>query len=201
MNDPWGVATPAANDGEAVEPLPPRLAELAALNGKRFIEPGERWPFAKPEELPEVQALAGEEWQPLDDAPLYCCLPAVWPVSHRCWVADRLPKFSRAYCGEQSWLEPWDDKTHQDVGAFTAGLAAECGLPAPPPGRIWLLRSPWPSIESQVVLRLLARRCDERALDMTAQGITEAARDVLTWSDARASEWWAAKGGGEPHPS
>ncbi|KAB2348278.1 hypothetical protein [Actinomadura rudentiformis] len=118
MNDPWGMETPAANDGEPVEPLPPRLAELAALTGKRAIEPGERWPFAKPEELPEVQALARKGWHALDDAPLYCCLPAT-------------------------------------------------------------------------------RRCTERSLDMTAQGITEAARDVLTWSDSRFRKWWTARGDGD----
>lgn len=31
-------------------------------------------------------------WRPLNGAPLYCLLPAAWPVEHRTWIRDRLPK-------------------------------------------------------------------------------------------------------------
>jgi hypothetical protein len=188
MDDAWGEALPPATVGRAVEPLPPRLA---ALTDRRDLAPGERWAWPAADELPEVRALTDAGWRPLDPAPLYCCLPAVWPAEHRCWVPDRLPKISQGSDGRRTWLEPWDSATRQSMDADLAEEAAGCGLPAPPVGRLWLVRSPWPSLGVQVVLGLIARRCEQLGLPDTTAGITETARVLLGWSEDELWGWWS----------
>lgn len=176
---------------DEAEPLPPRLADLAALTGRRPLVEGERWDWPSAEELPEVRALAGERWRPLEPAPLYWCLPAVWPPDHRCWVPDRLPRLSRGFQGAHRWLEPWAEETDKKMHADLVAEAAVCGLPEPPRGRLWLVRSPWPSLGVRVVLHLLARRCVERGLPVMTSGVTEAARELLGWSEERIWKWWS----------
>ncbi len=190
MDDPWGNALPPATEGMVLESLPTRLAELAGLTGQREIGFDEHWRWPSAEELPEVRALAAERWHPLEEAPLYGCLPAVWPVRHRCWVPDRLPKVSEGYDGTRRWLEPWGEECHRDLDAELAEQAATCGLPAPPRGRLWLLRSPWPSLGTPVVLHLIARLCDERELPVMTDGVTEAARELLGWPENEVWAWW-----------
>jgi hypothetical protein len=191
MDDTWGDALPSATAGKPVEPLPPRLAALAALTGKRILAPDERWAWPAAEELPEVRVLTDAGWRPLERAPLYWCLPAVWPAEHRCWVPDRLPKISQGFDGRRTWLEPWDMAMRQSTYADLTEEAARCGLPAPPVGRLWLVRSPWASIGVQVVLWLLARRCEQRGLPDTTAGITETARELLFWPEDELWEWWS----------
>ena len=191
--DPWGTQTPSMIAGE-VPPLPPRLAELAdlAASGESLVlEPGERWEDASAEDLPEVQALVPDGWRPLDEDPLTELLPAVWPPRHRCWVPDRMPKL-------MSWVCPPEPPM---MGALPEGhtaareeeLAAEaagCGLPAPPPGRLWLLRSPWPTLGLGVVLSMMRRRYDEGRPDWSMGGYLESAADLLTWSEEQVWSWW-----------
>lgn len=178
-------------EGTALEPLPPRLAELAALTGRRRLEPGERFTWPRAEELPEVRSLAARGFRPLGTAPLHCCLPAVWPEQHRCWVPDRLPKVSVGGDGSPTWIEPWDEQTRQEMAADIDREAAACGLPDPPRGRLWLLRSPWPSVGLEVLFVLLARRCEERDMLVMTPGVTEAARELLTWSEQQLWDWWS----------
>jgi len=124
---PWGRALPARLPSEALGLLPSWLSEQALVSA---VPP--RRPRA--EELPEVQALLGDGWEPLEDAPLFANLPAVWPLAHRCRV---------------------------------------------PPGRLWLLRSPWPTIGPQVVLQLMGRRARELGVDVDAERFTAAAPGLL----------------------
>jgi hypothetical protein len=190
MVDPWGHALPPATERLPAEPLPRRLAELAELTGRRPLEPGERWVWPAAVELPEVRALATAGWRPLEPAPLYFCLPAVWPAAHRCWVPDRLPRVGMAFDGHRRWLQPAAGHERRDVATQVAEAAAECRLPPPPEGRLWLFRSPWPSLGVGIVLGLLARRCAQRGLRDDCAGITEAARDVLAWSQEQVWDWW-----------
>lgn len=117
-DDPWGRDTPPAVPAADLPPLPPRLAELAALSGPRELAPGEDLPFASPDELPEVRALAQHGWLALDGAPMWSCLPAVWPVEHRCWVPDRLPPFRKGSDGRRRWVCPWFG-SFSSIGAGT----------------------------------------------------------------------------------
>jgi hypothetical protein len=190
-DDPWGRGLPPATLNEPPAPLPSRLADLAALTGRRPLMPGQRWQRPVPEELPEVATRVAAGWRPLEESLPWCCLPAVWPLDHRCWVPDRLPRVTASTCvgadGERHWLGPWDDEVRQ---ADLAEQAAECGLPEPPHGRLWLLRSPWPSLGLAVVLHLLVRRCERRGLPVMTSGVMETAREVLAWPEERVWSWW-----------
>ena len=184
--DPWGRDEPPATTPTA--PLPPRLADLAALTGRRpYSGP---WDFPAPGELPEVQHLAADGWRPLEPAPLYSCLPAVWPAECRCWVPDRLPKVGDGFDGHGQWLEPWPAMVYESAREDAIQDAADCGLPAPPEGRLGLLRSPWPSVGLEVVLDVLMDRAAERYEEVATPEITEAAREVLAWDEQRLWEWW-----------
>lgn len=65
-------------------------------------------------------------------------------------------------------------------------------LPAPPPGRIWLLRSPWPSVGLKVVLWFFARHCQERGVHGEADFVA-AAREMLRWDEAQLWAWWTGE--------
>ncbi|MEO8518074.1 MAG: hypothetical protein ABI438_02755 [Dermatophilaceae bacterium] len=192
--DPWGMHTPPAVRGE-VPALPPRLADLvdlAARGEQRVLEPGESWMFPAAEELPEVQVLAVDGWRPLVDSPMTWLLPAVWPSQHRCWVPDRLPRMSMSFClpDRQQIVSAWPEGVRADAAADKVASAAECGMPAPPPGRLWLLRSPWPTLGLDVVLGLLPRRSGELGLSMDPCGVLEAGRELLSWSEEQVWSWW-----------
>jgi len=192
--DPWGMLTPPALAG-GVAPLPARLVELVdlATSGEfRVLEPGERWVFPSAEELPEVQVLAAHGWRPLGEDPMTRLLPAVWPAQHRCWVPDRLPRMSTSVCPPdmRQRVQAWPEAFTADAAAEVAAAAAECGLPAPPPGRLWLLRSPWPSLGLEVVLAMLHQRRDELDLGWGSCWVIEAARDLLRWSEDHVWSWW-----------
>lgn len=176
MDDPWGIADPPAL--VATEPLPPRLAALAAVTGQT---PWSDREFAAPEELPEVAALMREGWYPLDDAPYTVALPAVWPREHRCWVADRLPRVS--FDDDGGWARPWSEEDRAWVEDDLESVTRACGLPPRPPGRLWLLRSPWPGLPMDAVLDAIGERMRERGLVEMAEGLTEAAREVLGWPE------------------
>lgn len=147
-DDPWGLDEPPAVDPARVAPLPPRLAELAALRGPRPAHDDDRWPDAR--ELPEVQQLEGEGWQVLEPAPMLLCLPAFWPRHLRCWVPDRLPRVVREHrtSGTGRTVAAELRPATEDEVAVDDEHADHCarlaGLPPAPRRRLWLLRSPWP---------------------------------------------------------
>ncbi len=189
--DPWGRDVPPATRVETLEPLPPRLADLAGLTGRRLFEPDVHVGFPKPDELPEVQQLTEQGWHALEEAPLWWCLPAVWPAEHRIWVADRLPRIAIGMDADGlRWAEPWPARFYRELVEDVAREAVVCGLPEPPTGRLWLLRSPWPSLGVDVVLLLVSRRCEELGLQVMTAGVTEAARDLLTWRKEQIWAWW-----------
>ena len=141
-DDPWGVSTPPALEGEP-PPLPPELSQLAGFVAG--AEP-ERWPRDRPMptelDLPEVQALAEQGWQPVSASPETRLLPAVWPSEHRCWVPDRLPPVMLAMTEDRVWLEPVPESRLAEWEDEVTAEAAAAGLPPRPAGRIWLLPSP-----------------------------------------------------------
>ena len=185
-DDPWGRDDPPAVAPEDVPPLPAALS----LESLRAARPPR---VARPEQLPEVAALMAQGWEPLEDAPLYYNAPAVWPPAHRCWVADRLPHVSITSRSDGSVVavEPWDDETAAELAADRAQFAREAGLEPPPHGRLWLLRSPWPSIPLHVVLSLAYRRGQERDLWSPHDEFTAGARDLLALDEEEVWDWWA----------
>lgn len=189
-DDPWGADTPSALAG-AAPPLPPELAALGA-----FVA-GEApctWPAGRdlPTELdlPEVQALANEGWYPVERGSPGQLLPAVWPREHRCWVPDRLPRVMLAMTEERSWIEPLSAWAREQQEVSLTEEAAAAGLPIPPAGRLWLLRSPWPSLSTELVFAVLWQWCDEHVLWMQPDGMVVAAREVLGWAEERVWDWW-----------
>ena len=202
-DDPWGIDTPPAVAADALPPLPPRLADLAELEARgerRLLQPGEEFHFVGAADLPEVQALAADGWHPASNYPWDYCLPAVWPAQHRCWVPDRLPQIGSASCvgsdgEERQWLVPGDVEDHDEFELSKAWAAEECGLPAPPAGRLWLLRSPWPALGLAVVLHLIHRlraeqHPDQGHSDEGCGETTRAAIELLTWDEEQVWAWW-----------
>ena len=196
MDDPWGLADPPAPHEEL--PLPARLAQLAALTGPVAVaedDPLWAWPAAP--ELPEVQALMADGWYPLDAAPLHGLLPTVWPREHRCWVPDRLPRIAHRTDGITSFLAPSRRHRHAAPDELVQEQAIEAGLPLPPAGRIWLLRSPFPAVVMQVLLRLVWLRSLQLGQDGRPFGspsaMVEAVSELVSWSEDELLSWWTGK--------
>ncbi len=198
MDDPWGLEDAATPHPVPPEPLPPRLAKLAALSGPEVVTDWSDWESPGPQALPEVATLLAQGWALLEQDPRFVLMPAIWPTVLRCWLPDRMPKTYSSFDGQTSRIIPAGQLCHPEhhqsraPEAFEAELAAEVGLPAPLPGRIWLLRSPWPTIGLKMVLDLFARRCDEQGR-YEAADVIEAAREMLRWDEAHILAWWTGE--------
>lgn len=195
VEDPWGESVPPAVEDPL--PLPPRLAGLAELTGPLELSAGEAFVHPGPEDLPEVAALVAAGWRVAEGSPMWSFLPAVWPVAHRCWVRDRLPRFSRTTSERGARvIIPWTQEVVEDSRRHDVDVLARVGLSAPPPGRIWLVRSPWPSIGVRPVLSLILARSQERGGQVTLDArLVESAREVLGWDEERIWAWWPGERG------
>jgi hypothetical protein len=197
VEDPWGLADPPAEHDEA--PLPPRLAALAGLTEPTNVpekDPLWRWPAA--EELPEVRVLMAQGWYPLDGSPLHGLLPTAWPAEHRCWLPDRLPKVSHRYDGVLSYLVPAEaGRRTRASNELVEEEAVEAGLPLPPPGRIWLLRSPFRCVAMPVLLRLIWQRSEQVGHPGRPMGLPRdmvaAGRELASWSESEFLDWWTGR--------
>lgn len=145
------------------------------------------WPTEPlpPERLPSVVAARTQGWHLAPDAPLWCFLPAVWPAQERGWVPDRSVRVVRAVRDGVAGTEnPWSAWDHAEVERDVNALLADAGVPARPPGRLWLLRPP-PGM----------RDLDE-AVDRLASGAESAGVPVMccaalaTWSAATTEGWF-----------
>lgn len=214
--DPWGRDEPPAVADVDLLPLPPALAEIEAMldNGEdRVLAPGERHLLPGVADLPEVAGMADEGWEPL---PIgfagweWALLPAVWPREHRRWVRDRMPRFGLMSCGDdETRLGPEAGRdTHQQW--LLARMARSVDLPPPPRERIWLLRSPWPSLPLSSLLLLIGQHRDRKGFGWDALANMRAAEDVLShtedeaWASwngrqADAARAWHAEAAQDPH--
>ena len=188
MTDPWGFEQqPAVRSANT--PLPPRLARLAEVETTGVALTRQK-PYAHnspaAEELPEVETLMRQGWRVLHPAPLHCLLPAAWPVQHRTWVPDRLPRVGMGGSNATYWSEVVaipDDDWYDDHPAKNARAV---GLPDPPPDRIWLLRSPWPRIPVSVIYEIIWSFVERSATQDEIQEVYRVATDLLTWDEQRA---------------
>lgn len=190
MTDPWGIEQPPATT-EATMALPPRLSRLAQVQatgiGITNVEPYPQ-DFPGPKELPEVQTLMRQGWRPLHGAPLYWLLPAAWPPEHRSWIADRLPKVGISGTTDNYWSDIVaiaDGNRPYDHGAEQARAV---GLPDPPVGRIWLLRSPWPRIPVSVIYEIIWSVVESNHAQDEIAEVYRVATDVLRLDDQRAMD-------------
>lgn len=190
MVDPWGLEQPPADIGP-VAALPPRLARLAKVQATGVALTDED-PYAEDfpaaSELPEVKMLMRSGWRPLEPAPLYCLLPAAWPVEHRTWVPDRLPKVGMGGTTDTYWSDivPLSDEDRHDD--YPAEQARVVGLPDPPVERIWLLRSPWPRVPVSVIYEMIWSVVELSDTHDEIAQVYRVATDVLTWDEDRALE-------------
>ncbi len=192
MTDPWRLDQPMAACPDPPDPLPPRLARLAALT-ESVVMPDD-WTSIEREELPEVAALMERGWRYLDDDPRYALLPAIWPLELRCWLPDRRPKMVTTFDGVNparvmpaALARPTTHREHE------IQEAADAGFPPPPTDRIWFLRPPWPFIGLKMLLWLIDRRVQETT-DQWDQGTyTRVAADMLQWEEARLRAWWTGE--------
>ena len=127
-------------------------------------------------------------WRPVDSS--HELLPAVWPHDLRCWLPDRLPVISTYFDGLVTFARPASAAPHDPRPDWEADQARLAGLPPPPAGRIWLLRSPWPEIGMAVVVSLLISRCTELGRTGFEPDYVDVAREMLTWSFADVRHWW-----------
>ncbi len=209
--DAWGRDDPPAVADEDLQPLPAALAAIAqALSDGDRIPCPDPSPSGRPgaRDLPEVAALVREGWEPLPTARLDTetgLLPAAWPPEHRCWVHDRIPAFGVCSYGPgETFIEPEMRSAEREHWELIR-TARSAGLSAPPPGRLWLVRSPWPGIGAGSLLLAIRQVRDTDGLGWDAVGMMRAAEQVLAagedalwarWSgrQADAARAWRAEG-------
>lgn len=132
------------------------------------------WGRDEPPASGRLDEMVAQGWSPPGPDNFWSLLPAAWPADYRCW----LPVPSQERRG-RPWLPGADE-------------AAAAGLPAPPDGRRWLLRSPvpWLSLSSLVFLIQwrTAQTAGERN-EFEPTYVFEAAGELLAWDDAALTSW------------
>jgi Family of unknown function (DUF5956) len=130
----WGVEEPARSFGAGGRPWEP-------VHSDRL------------DDVPEVVAARALGFQPADEAPLWCFVPAIWPRRQRAWVRDcRVRHLTRRHSDGRTERLPWTAAEYADLEDDTNALLRELGLPPRPAGRIWLLRAPEPYASAHAVL-------------------------------------------------
>jgi hypothetical protein len=201
---PWGDDPPLVAETD-LPPLPERLRRIAALTGPTPMsdlgEDPEAWqtPAGPPSvaDLPEVSVLAAQGWEVAPAEPWLAFLPAVWPAEHRGWIRNRVP-WAWTLAGDTPTLVPptaddlWrEEQIEEDYPANLEGT----GIPVPPLGRIWLLRSPFEGASvakiAEVVQSVANHRAhgDDEELFLNKRYFIEAAREVLSWDTSTLQAW------------
>ncbi|WP_323097141.1 hypothetical protein [Intrasporangium sp. YIM S08009] len=194
--DPWGRDDPPAVAEADLPPLPESFARIVAgfdTGEELVVVGGDRSGVPGAAELPEVAPLVAAGWHPLPtglEGEEVALLPAVWPAEHRTSVLDRLPRFAFvSYGGDDFYLEPARESAEHEHWQL-ARSARSLGLPVPPRGRLWLLRSPWPGLSVASLFLLLRQVRDDDELGWEPSGMMEAARRVLSGSEEQAWARW-----------
>ncbi len=196
--DPWGRDEPPAVADEDLQPLPQPLAEIEAMleaGEDRPLAPGERLRLPGLTALPEVAALTDDGWAPLPIGFMgseWALLPAIWPREHRRWVHDRMPRYAlMSYGDDETVIGPGRDNTHETW--LLARQARSVDLPPPPRGRIWLLRSPWPSLRLTSLLLVIGQHRDRNGFGWDAVANMRAAQDLFSRTDEEVWTSWTGR--------
>lgn len=106
-----------------------------------------------PADLPEVVELVAQGWSLAPEEPLWVFLPAVWPRTHRTWVADRSTRWvEHSRDGAVVERVPWSADVYAELESDYNGLLAEAEVPPRPANRLWLLEPPSSDMSVQAVL-------------------------------------------------
>lgn len=191
-HDPWGSDDAPLVAPDAVAPLPPRLADLAQLvaSGKaRELASGQgTGEMPRADELPEVRDLSRAGWVPLDASGYEVLALAAWPAAQRGWVADRRPRVVfRLWMDGRREIVPASGE-RADPHHEMRETAAACGLPPPPRGRLWMVRSPWPDLGVGVALRMIWMRLGPEDHESGPPAFLAAAREVLAMDSTQVWE-------------
>jgi hypothetical protein len=128
-----------------------------------------------------IEVWQADGWRTLGEESFWQLLPAAWSAEHRRWL--RAPESVRP----TSPRRPRPSGPGEDE-------AEAAGLPAPPRGRRWLLRSPigWLSLETLV--HLIRWRTAQTAGEMNEfhpTYVLAAARELFSWDEADLERWLA----------
>lgn len=96
-----------------------------------------------PRDLPAVAEAITLGYEPATEAPMYCYLPAIWPVHARAWVRDNRVRHATSMNPDGTPFRlPWSTADYFEIEADYNGFLATCGVPPRPAGRVWLLKPP-----------------------------------------------------------
>lgn len=211
-SDAWGRDDPPLMAVDDLPPLPPRLLQLANLGRRTAIaeldeglpERGVFFESPSPNDLPEVALLAKQGWRVAPDEPFLAFLPAVWPAEHRGWIHNRVPSVWICDGPEPSLALSVDrDGWIQEEGRedYPANLEGT-GIPVPPLGRIWLLRSPFDGVTVSEIKMIIVSEAERRAggddIFLRRTHLVDAARNVLSWDTDAMNAWRRTAGEGQP---
>lgn len=156
-----------------------------------------RTPSGRPSapDLIEVQMLAGRGWAVAPREPWLAFLPAVWPAQCRGWIRNRVPWVWRC-AGQPPTLAPPTETDLISEGEAQEDYPADLegtGIPVPPLGRIWLLRSPVDGVTvteiAQAIQGVAVRWAGGEDIFLNKHHLVDAARDVLSWDSATINRW------------
>ncbi len=132
-------------------------------------------------DLPAVRAAHEQGFEPAPEAPLWTFLPAVWPRAARAWIPDTRARSMRVFCNrEPARTVPWSAADYFEMESDANELLAECGLPARPAGRVWLLKPPPGFATLDDALRRLRRSAKDAGLPVMADRafVEQVSRDL-----------------------
>ncbi len=204
VSDLWGVDDPPLIADGDLPPLPERLYRLATLAGRtpmsaigesaEFWRSGGGWPSVL--ELTEVRLLAQQGWCVAPEEPLLAFLPTVWPPEHRAWIRNRVPWVWMCEGNPPAVVAPTAEELQREQEAQEADYAANLegtGIPVPPVGRIWLLRSPVDGVTVAEVARIITAEAERRPagqdIFLSKRHLVDAAREVLGRNAVSVQSW------------
>jgi hypothetical protein len=180
-------SSPGAPISALTAPLPQHIAALAGIDGPRTIDPLTfRAPTA--EELPKLADLAGEGWALLawDQRMIW----SAWPVTHRGWMPDRIPRFAVHHHRDGSArLDALTRLQERYLRADEADWWRGLDLPPPPRHRLWLVRSPWPTHTVAELWNLISRRAAQLSPSNAFQGLLPAVSELVKSEGSVLADW------------
>lgn len=119
----------------------------------------------------------------------------MWPAQHRGWIRNRVP-WVWTCVGQPPTLAPPSETDLMSEAEAQEEYPADLegtGIPVPPLGRIWLLRSPFDGVTvtevADTIHGVAVRRAGGEDIFLNKRHLVDAARDVLSWDSATIKRW------------